>query len=319
MTPQILQTSAHVKYIQALDTHTDRLDYHLTTHLRLSGVYWGLTALHLLRHPTALPRPATIAFVLSCQHPSSGGFGASPSHDPHLLYTLSAIQILATVDALDALDTDKTVRYIAARQTPDGCFTGDEWGEKDTRFIYCALNALSLLRRLDAVHVEAAMGYVMRCRNPDGGFGMAPQAESHAGQIFTCLGALRIGGALERLMSQDQINVLGDWLCERQLPNGGLNGRPEKLEDVCYSWWVVSSLAMVGRVGWVDGGRLAEFILACQDVEGGGFADRAGDVADVFHTVFGLAGLSLLGYEGLEEVDPVYCMPRGVTRRVLGK
>ncbi|KAH8154725.1 uncharacterized protein LAJ45_01256 [Morchella importuna] len=318
MTPPILQTSAHVKYIQTLDTHSDRLDYHLTTHLRLSGVYWGLTALHLLRHPTALPRPATIAFVLSCQHPS-GGFGASPAHDPHLLYTLSAIQILATVDALDALDADKTVRYIAARQTPDGCFTGDEWGEKDTRFIYCALNALSLLRRLDAVDVDAAMAYVMRCRNPDGGFGMAPQAESHAGQIFTCLGALRIGGALERLMSQDQINVLGDWLCERQLPSGGLNGRPEKLEDVCYSWWVVSSLAMVGRVGWVDGGRLEAFILGCQDVEGGGFADRAGDVADVFHTVFGVAGLSLLGYEGLEEVDPVYCMPREVTRRVLGK
>lgn len=27
-------------------------------------------------------------------------------------------------------------------------------------------------------------------------------------------------------------NQLGAWLSERQLPNGGLNGRPEKLEDV---------------------------------------------------------------------------------------
>lgn len=229
------------------------------------------------------------------------------------------MQILATIDALDAIDVSKTVAYIAGLQTPDGCFTGDEWGEKDTRFIYCALNALSLLRRLDAVDVEAALQYIMRCRNPDGGFGMAPQAESHSGQIFTCLGALRIGGALSRLMSEDDINVLGDWLCERQLPNGGLNGRPEKLEDVCYSWWVVSSLAMIGRVGWIDGGALVKFILGCQDVEGGGFADRSGDVADVFHTVFGVAGLSLLGYEGLKEVDPVYCMPREVTRKILGE
>jgi len=28
-------------------------------------------------------------------------------------------------------------------------------------------------------------------------------------------------------------------------------------------------------------------------------------MADVFHTVFGLAGLSLVQYPGLEEVDPV--------------
>jgi geranylgeranyl transferase type-2 subunit beta len=40
-----------------------------------------------------------------------------------------------------------------------------------------------------------------------------------------------------------------------------------------------------------------------QDPENGGIADRPGDMVDVFHTVFGLAGLSLLGYPGLEEVD----------------
>lgn len=37
----------------------------------------------------------------------------------------------------------------------------------------------------------------------------------------------------------------------------------------------------------------------------GGIADRPGDMVDVFHTNFGIAGLSLLGYPGLEEVDPV--------------
>jgi len=31
---------------------------------------------------------------------------------------------------------------------PDGCFTGDEWGEVDTRFSYCALSTLALLGRL---------------------------------------------------------------------------------------------------------------------------------------------------------------------------
>ena len=40
-------------------------------------------------------------------------------------------------------------------------------------------------------------------------------------------------------------------------------------------------------------------------MENGGIADRPGDMVDVFHTVFGIAGLSLLGYPGLEPVDPV--------------
>lgn len=37
----------------------------------------------------------------------------------------------------------------------------------------------------------------------------------------------------------------------------------------------------------------------------GGIADRPGDMVDVFHTFFGMAGLSLLKHPGLEEIDPV--------------
>lgn len=98
-----LATSAHVKYIQSLDTRKDEYDYWLTEHLRLNGLYWGLTALHLLGRPDALPRTETIDFVLSCQH-ENGGFGAAPGHDAHMLSTVSAVQILATVNAFDELE-----------------------------------------------------------------------------------------------------------------------------------------------------------------------------------------------------------------------
>lgn len=53
-----------------------------------------------------------------------------------------------------------------------------------------------------------------------------------------------------------------------------------------------------------------------QDLEQGGLSDRPEDQADVWHTVFGIAGLSLLGHPGLAEVDPVYCMPRSVTSKL---
>ncbi|EEH47411.1 Rab geranylgeranyltransferase BET2 [Paracoccidioides brasiliensis Pb18] len=297
----------HVDYVKRLDTRKDKLEYWLTEHLRLNGVYWGLTALHLLGHPEALPRDETIAFILSCQH-DNGGFGAAPGHDAHMLYTVSAVQILVTIDAVDELDKQnrggrqKVGSYIANLQDrATGTFNGDEWGEADTRFLYGALNALSLLGLLSLVDVPKAVSYVQSCANFDGGFGVHPGAESHAGQIFTCVGALAIADRLD-LIDKDR---LASWLSERQLDNGGLNGRPEKLEDVCYSWWVASSLAMIGRLHWINGEKLAAFIIRCQDPDGGGIADRPGDMVDVFHTVFGIAGLSLLNYPGLKEVDPI--------------
>ena len=87
------------------------------------------------------------------------------------------------------------------------------------------------------------------------------------------MGALAVAGALHHV----DADRLGWWLCERQLPSGGLNGRPEKLPDVCYSWWVLASLAMIGRLHWIDAEKLTGFILACQDEETGGFSDRPGD------------------------------------------
>jgi prenyltransferase beta subunit len=39
-----------------------------------------------------------------------GGFGGHLYHDAHLLYTLSAIQILAIMNALDRLNVEKVVQ-----------------------------------------------------------------------------------------------------------------------------------------------------------------------------------------------------------------
>ncbi|KAH7132499.1 type II protein geranylgeranyltransferase beta subunit [Dendryphion nanum] len=311
----------HVRYIQSLDTRKDELEYWLTEHLRLSGLYWGLTALHLLGHPDALPRAQVLDFVVSCLH-ANGGFGAAPGHDAHMLYTVSGVQLLATLDAFDDLEKrvpngrQKIGQYIAALQDSEtGTFAGDEWGEQDTRFLYGALNALSLMGLLHLVNVEKAVDYIQSCANFDGGYGTGPGAESHSGQIFTCVSALTIAGRID-LVDHEK---LAAWLSERQLKNGGLNGRPEKKEDVCYSWWVLSSLAQLDKLHWIDGDKLISFILQCQDPDLGGIADRPGDMVDVFHTVFGIAGLSLLKYSGLAEVDPTYCMPRAVTNRCLKK
>lgn len=101
-------------------------------------------------------------------------------------------------------------------------------------------------------------------------------------------------------------------LAQRQTHCGGLQGRPEKLQDVCYSWWAVSALALIGRTHWIDSAALARFILNAQDEDRGGISDRPDDMADVFHTFFGIAALSLLGVGGLRPVSPTYALPQDV-------
>jgi geranylgeranyl transferase type-2 subunit beta len=104
---------------------------------------------------------------------------------------------------------------IAGLQNEDGSFSGDMWGEVDTRysvpfyfviwhvivlevsifaiifyqtnsfsyrFSYISLCCLSILRSLNKINVEKAVSYVISCKNLDGGFGSTPGGESHAGQ-----------------------------------------------------------------------------------------------------------------------------------------
>ena len=64
----------------------------MTEYLRMSGMYWGITVMDLMGQLDSMDKKEIIDFIVSCQH-EGGGFGASIGHDPHLLYTLSAIQV----------------------------------------------------------------------------------------------------------------------------------------------------------------------------------------------------------------------------------
>uniref|UniRef100_A0A8C5I2V7 Geranylgeranyl transferase type-2 subunit beta n=1 Tax=Gouania willdenowi TaxID=441366 RepID=A0A8C5I2V7_GOUWI len=309
--PSSLLLDKHADYIAAYGSKKDDYEYTLSEYLRMSGVYWGLTVMDLMSQLSRMNRSEIIDFIKDCQH-ECGGVSASIGHDPHLLYTLSAVQILCLFDSVDALDVDKVVEYVKGLQQDDGSFAGDKWGEIDTRFSFCAVATLALLGKMETINLDKAIEFVLSCMNFDGGFGCRPGSESHAGQIYCCTGFLSLTGQLHQINA----DLLGWWLCERQLPSGGLNGRPEKLPDVCYSWWVLASLTIIGRIHWIDKAKLKKFILACQDEETGGFADRPGDMVDPFHTLFGVAGLSLLGDEQIKPVNPVLCMPEDVLQRV---
>lgn len=242
-----------------------------------------------------------------------------------MLAQLHALPLLDRVppefDALDPASPTykhRVVSYVKSMQAQDsGAFKGDEWGEIDTRFTYCAAVTLAVLGKLDVVNKTKAIDYILSTRNElDGGFGCTKNVESHGGYVFTALGALSVLGGLHRVENWD---ALAWWLAERQCDSGGLNGRPEKLADVCYSWWILSSLYVLNRMDWIDGEKLVQFILQCQDPMGG-IGDHPNNVGDVYHTFFGLCGLFLLGYlkhdQGFGEVDPVYALPKSVVKEL---
>ncbi|XP_039040074.1 geranylgeranyl transferase type-2 subunit beta 2-like [Hibiscus syriacus] len=108
--------------------------------------------------------------TLSC----TGGFSGNIGHDPHILYTLSAVQVLSLFNKLDVLDIDKVATYITGLQNEDGSFSGEMWGEVDTRFSYIAICCLSILRCLDKINVDKAVSYSLSCKNLDGDFGCTP-------------------------------------------------------------------------------------------------------------------------------------------------
>jgi len=307
----------------------------ITEHLRMSGIYWSLTALHILlpsdqvdslmgvTKATADADESIIDWLWTC-YTSNGSFGGNTGHQGHLLYTLSALQILAISDQMESArlleHKSQIVQFLVSLQQPDGSFVGDCAGEIDTRFTYCVFQSLALLGELEKVNVKAGCDYILLCRNLDGGFGSCIGAESHAGQVFCCVGALAIAQHLEQWRTQDPDDLLSWWLCERQCDSGGLNGRPEKQADVCYSWWNISALCILGKVNWINTDKLAQYILKCQDIEDGGIADRPEDMADVFHTFFGIGGLSLLGHlhrdpeTSYRKIDPLYALPTDIVQ-----
>jgi geranylgeranyl transferase type-2 subunit beta len=325
-----------ITHIKKASSDTGSFEYVVTAHMRMSGIYWGLTTMCLLGKnlKEEMGSEELCDWVMTCYHADCGGFGGGTEHDAHMLYTLSALQILALCGELNRVDKDMVCSYIKSMQLDNGSFQGDIWGEVDTRFSYCALQCLAIIGCLPtlasaadedlsststSIDIAKAVHFIAECINFDGGFGAVPTAESHAGQIFCCVGALSIAQALHVV----DVEQLGWWLAERQCDSGGLNGRPEKQADVCYSWWILSSLSILGKIKWIDGTKLTRFILECQDPEDGGFADRPGNMGDIFHTFFAIAGLHLLGYfkeekedrySGYRPIDPTYALPCDVVK-----
>jgi geranylgeranyl transferase type-2 subunit beta len=69
----------------------------MSDYLRMSGIYWSVTFLDLTNSLERIDRSEIIDFLKRNQC-GSGGFSPCDMHEPHLLYTLSAIQVYRNLD-----------------------------------------------------------------------------------------------------------------------------------------------------------------------------------------------------------------------------
>merc|ERR1719240_145713 len=86
----------HVHYITHLDDDKETIEYMMTEHLRMGGMYWGITGLDLLGALDDARKDEIVSWVLGCQDPRSpGGFGPNHGHDAHITSTHYAILVSA--------------------------------------------------------------------------------------------------------------------------------------------------------------------------------------------------------------------------------
>jgi geranylgeranyl transferase type-1 subunit beta len=193
-------------------------------------------------------------------------------------------------------------------QMPNGSFIAVRSGsESDVRFTYCAACIAFLLQAEDqAFDQVAACRYVHSCRNTmDGAFGLIPLQEGHGGSTFCAVASLLL---LKESPSPGHAHEMLHWCISRQ--HGGMQGRPNKLEDTCYSYWIGATLRLISSeedfFSFLDHAELRDYVLSCQ-TSVGGFSKMRGTSADLLHSFYSLAYLSLSQSASSEE--EAYCAP----------
>ncbi|KAF2178280.1 terpenoid cyclases/Protein prenyltransferase [Zopfia rhizophila CBS 207.26] len=286
-------------------------------------VYWSLQGLTALGEDVSEYRERVAYTFAAGQHPD-GGFGGGHGQLPHLAATYAAVLSLVIVggeEAYESIDRKAMWSYLGGMKQPDGGFTMAPGGEEDIRGAFCALVVMSLLNlplELPPDAPSRSQGYttfldglgtwVSRCQTYEGGISAAPGNEAHGAYAFCGLGCLCLmGPPKETLNEYLNMPLLLHWLSSRHtFPEGGYNGRTNKLVDGCYSHWIGGCWALVeaaiGKGLW-NRSALARYILSAAQFKKGGLVDKPGKRPDAYHTCYNLAGLSAVQHHYFYDGD----------------
>jgi len=223
-----------------------------------------------------------------------------------MTYTALA-SLLILGDDLSRVNRTAVLAHVAALQCTDGSFYSSLGGsENDMRFVYCAAAICYILQDFSTINVEGAVKYITNSLSYEGAMGQGVNLESHGGSTYCAVAALHLLGELDRALSSKQRARLVRWLVLRQddYNGSGLQGRPNKPPDTCYTFWLGASLKLLNCLEHLELKALRGFVLSTQDPITGGLAKYPDTHPDGLHTYLGVSGLSLLKCDDLLPVDP---------------
>ncbi|KAF1950670.1 geranylgeranyl transferas-like protein type i beta subunit [Byssothecium circinans] len=96
----------------------------------------------------------------------------------------------------------------------------------------------------------------------------------------------------------------------------GVNGRPNKIGDTCYAYWVLASIYVLGYQHVVDTRPIRRWLVEKTQHMVGGFGKAPGDHPDIYHSFLGLLVVSMMGEAGLQDIDVALCITNKAKRHL---
>eukprot|EP00547_Thalassionema_nitzschioides_P011619 CAMPEP_0194258354 /NCGR_PEP_ID=MMETSP0158-20130606/41135_1 /TAXON_ID=33649 /ORGANISM="Thalassionema nitzschioides, Strain L26-B" /LENGTH=240 /DNA_ID=CAMNT_0038997747 /DNA_START=311 /DNA_END=1033 /DNA_ORIENTATION=+ len=211
--------------------------------------------------------------------------------------TYTALCTLAALgDDMSRVNREAVLKSVANMQRDNGSFQCIADGsEHDMRFLYCACSICHLLNDWSPLNKEKAVEYIESCIAYDGGISLLPGQEGHGGSTFCAVASLLLMECLSDTLDKDgRRQRLIHWCAHRQV--GGMQGRPNKDEDTCYSYWIGATLKLLGKEELLDHDKLQNYVLSCQ-THMGGFSKLFGAYPDILHAFYSMAYLSISAQE----------------------
>ena len=107
-------------------------------------------------------------------------------------------------------------------------------------FCACAIAALCD-NDFSGINKPALLSFLASLQTYQGGFGGEPGSEAHSGYTFCAVACYSLMGELDKIPDRESLR---HFLVHRQ-QGSGFNGRTNKAEDTCYTWWTGASLKLL--------------------------------------------------------------------------
>ncbi|KAF7683801.1 putative geranylgeranyl transferase type-2 subunit beta [Astathelohania contejeani] len=131
-----------------------------------------------------------VSNILECYN-EDGGFGAIPNAESHAAQVFTCLSTLRSLNLLDVIDKDRTIRFLVMRQCNSGGLNGRPNKKEDVCYSFWAFSSLRILEGDNLIDKNKLLDFILSCRkNSEGGFSDRPGNEPDLFHTLYSLAAL---------------------------------------------------------------------------------------------------------------------------------